>query len=187
MISKKIAGITAAVLAFSAFFASVLIVSKKAFSEKKENYDFKSDFFAMDTLVSVRSRSNITEDISEIFRDYQDSLDFNDEKSETFLLNENGYINASGILRNTVSKTLELNRDYGGLTDITIGRLTDLWNITGDNPSVPPENDIATALSSVGTENIILNGNDITLKNNAALDFGAVGKGAALEDRKSVV
>ena len=103
------------------------------------------------------------------------------KKSETFLLNENGYINASGILRNTVSKTLELNRDYGGLTDITIGRLTDLWNITGDNPSVPPENDIATALSSVGTENIILNGNDITLKNNAALDFGAVGKGAALD------
>ena len=47
MISKKIAGITAAVLAFSAFFASVLIVSKKAFSEKKENYDFKSDFFAI--------------------------------------------------------------------------------------------------------------------------------------------
>ena len=181
MISKKIAGITAAVLAFSAFFASVLIVSKKAFSEKKENYDFKSDFFAMDALVSVRSRSNITEDISEIFRDYQDSLNFNDEKSETFLLNENGYINASGILRNTVSKTLELNRDYGGLTDITIGRLTDLWNITGDNPSVPPENDIATALSSVGTENIILNGNDITLINNAALDFGAVGKGAALD------
>ena len=77
---------------------------------------------------------------------------------------ENGYINASGILRNTVSKTLELNRDYGGLTDITIGRLTDLWNITGGNPSVPPENDIATALSSIGTENIILNGNDITLK-----------------------
>ena len=33
----------------------------------------------------------------------------------------------------------------------------------------------------IGTENIILNGNDITLKNNAALDFGAVGKGAALD------
>lgn len=181
MFSKKIAGITVTILALSAFLAAVLIVSKKAFYKTNDNYDFKSDFFAMDTIVSVRSRSDITNNIAEIFKDYQDSLDCSNENSETYLLNKNGSSNASGILINTIRRTLELNNDYGVLTDITIGRLTDLWNVTGDNPSVPPKKDIKTALSTVGIENIKLNGNKVTLKSNAALDFGAVGKGAALD------
>lgn len=181
MFSKKIAGLTVTILALSAFFAAVLIVSKKAFYKTNENYNYNSDFFAMDTIVSVRSRSDITKNIAEIFKDYQDSLDCSDENSETFLLNKNGSSNASDILNNTVKQALNLNREYGSLTDITIGRLTALWNVTGDNPSVPPEKDIKTALYSVGIENIKLNGNKITLTNNAALDFGAVGKGAALD------
>lgn len=181
MFSKKIAGITVTILALSAFFAVVLILSKKAFYDANDNYDFKSDFFAMDTIVSVRSRSDITKNIAEIFKDYQDSLDCSNENSETFLINKNGSGNASSILNNTVMQTLKLNSEYGSLTDITIGRLTALWNITGVNPSIPMEKDIKTALSSVGIENIKLNGNKVTLTNNTALDFGAVGKGSTLD------
>lgn len=181
MFSKKFIRNTAWVLVFAAFIAAFLIVTKRTLSESSGGYDHKADFFAMDTVVSVRSQSDITKDIENIFSEYQNVLDCNSEESEVYRLNKTGSITASDILSETVSGVLNLNNEYGSLTDITVGRLTTLWNVTGENPAVPEESEIKTALETVGTDNIVTDGSEITLKNNAALDFGAVGKGAVLD------
>lgn len=181
MFSKKFIRNAALVLVFAAFLAAVFIVTKRTFSENSGGYDYKSDFFAMDTVVSVRSESDVTKDIQDIFSKYQNVLDCNNEDSEIYRLNQSGSITASDILSETVSNVLNLNSQYGSLTDITVGRLTSLWNVTGENPAVPEESEIKAALETVGTGNIVTDGNEITLKNNAALDFGAVGKGAVLD------
>lgn len=181
MFSKKFIRNTAWVLVFAAFIAAFLIVTKRTLSESSGGYDHKADFFAMDTVVSVRSQSDITKDIENIFSEYQNVLDCNSEESEVYRLNKTSSITASDILSETVSGVLNLNNEYGSLTDITVGRLTSLWNVTGENPAVPEESEIKTALETVGTDNIVTDGSEITLKNNAALDFGAVGKGAVLD------
>ena len=181
MFSKKFIRNAAWVLVFAAFIAAVLIVTKRTLSAKSGGYDHKADFFAMDTVVSVRSQSDITKDIENIFSEYQNVLDCNSEESEVYSLNHNGSITASDILSETVSGVQNLNSQYGSLTDITVGRLTTLWNVTGENPTVPEESEIKAALETVGTDNIVTDGNKITLKNNTALDFGAVGKGAVLD------
>lgn len=181
MFSKKFIRNAALVLVFAAFLAAVFIVTKRTFSENSGGYDYKADFFAMDTVVSVRSQSDITKDIQDIFSKYQNVLDCNNEDSEVYRLNQSGSITASDILSETVSDVLNLNSQYGSLTDITVGRLTSLWNVTGENPTVPEESVIKAALETVGNDNISVNGSEITLKNNAALDFGAVGKGAVLD------
>lgn len=181
MFSKKFIRNAALVLVFAAFLAAVFIVTKRTFSENSGGYDYKSDFFAMDTVVSVRSESDVTKDIQDIFSQYQNVLDCNNEDSEVYRLNQSGSITASDILSETVSGVLNLNSQYGSLTDITVGRLTALWNVTGENPTVPEESEIKAVLDTVGNDNISVNGSEITLKNNAALDFGAVGKGAVLD------
>lgn len=181
MFSKKIIRNIAYVIVFAAFIAAVVIVTKRALSESSGGYEHKADFFAMDTVVSVRSESDIAKDIQDIFNEYQSALDCNNEDSEVCRLNQSGSIAASDILSETIGSVLSLNSEYGSLTDITVGRLTTLWNVTGENPAVPEENGIKAALETVGTDNISVNGSEITLKNNAALDFGAVGKGAALD------
>lgn len=181
MFSKKIIRIAAFVLVFAALTATVFVVTKKTLPESSGGYDHSADFFAMDTVVSVRSQSDITKDIQDIFSGYQNALDCANENGEVYRLNQTGVITASDILSETVGSVLNLNSEYGSLTNITIGRLTQLWNVTGENPNVPEENEIKAALETVGNDNIAINGNRITLKNNTALDFGAVGKGAVLD------
>ena len=181
MFSKKFIRNAALVLVLATFLAAVFIVTKRTLYENSGGYDYKADFFAMDTVVSVRSESDVTKDIEDIFSQYQNVLDCNNEGSEVYRLNQTGSITASDILSETVSDVLNLNSQYGSLTDITVGRLTALWNVTGENPTVPEESEIKAALETVGTDNISINGDEIVLKNNAALDFGAVGKGAVLD------
>ncbi len=181
MFSKKFIRNAAWVMVFAAFSAAVFIVTKRTFSESSGGYDYKADFFAMDTVVSVRSQSDVTKGIQDIFSEYQNVLDCNSEDSEVYRLNQQGSITASDILSETVRSVLNLNSQYGSLTDITVGRLTSLWNVTGENPTVPEESEIKAALETVGTDNLVTDGSEITLKNNAALDFGAVGKGAVLD------
>lgn len=182
MFSKKYVRNIALILVCIALFAAIFIVSKRSLTGTSEKYNYKCDFFAMDTVVSVRSQSEITSDIMEIFKDYQNALDRNNEKSEVSVLNLGGSIAASDILSETVKNVLELNSEYGNLTDITIGRITKLWNVTAENPIVPEKSEINSLLETIGTENVVLNGSEITLKNNTNLDFGAVGKGASLDE-----
>ncbi len=181
MFSKKYVRNSALILVCLAFFVAVFIVSKNSLTGTIENYDYRTDFFAMDTVVSVRSQSDITGVISDIFKEYQSALDCNNENSETSKLNTDGIIIPSDILYKTISDTLLLNSKYGNLTDITIGRLTSLWNVTAEKPVVPEKELIESALNTINIENVALTEHEAKLKNGCAIDFGAVGKGAALD------
>lgn len=182
MFSKKIVKFSALAVVAVLFLTAAVIVTLRSFkSDQRNSYRFNSDFFAMDTIVSVRSQSDITSEVKEIFGQFQSALDCNDEKSETYLLNQNGLISASDTLCSTIESVMNLNEKYGNFTDITIGRLTALWNITAENPKVPQRSEIENALVTVGRENISVCGNNIFLSDGTALDFGAVGKGAALD------
>lgn len=65
-----------------------------------------------------------------------------------------------------------------GTFDITVGALSDLWDIT-DNPGVLPDAaQIQEALDTIGYEYIIINGNEVALTHEGTkLDLGAIAKG----------
>ncbi len=80
-------------------------------------------------------------------------------------------------------RSLELREQTSGLFDVTIGPLTALWNIMGDSPSVPPQEEIETALSLVG-EGIFLEQDkqEVYLQREGQrIDLGAVAKGCACD------
>ena len=79
-------------------------------------------------------------------------------------------------------KILKTAREYstlsGGVFDVTVGALTALWDVLGENPHIPDPADIEKARGTVDFNNILLGENTVTLKNPAArLDLGGIAKG----------
>lgn len=77
-----------------------------------------------------------------------------------------------------VTKALKVSKETNGLFDITVGRLTALWDFSNPEPKVPADADIQKALATVGYENVIVNKDTIQLKNPETwLELGAIAKG----------
>ncbi|MGI6722454.1 MAG: FAD:protein FMN transferase [Anaerovoracaceae bacterium] len=73
---------------------------------------------------------------------------------------------------------LEMSRDSGGKFDITVGRITDLWDFKSKNPKVPAADDIRAAVATVGYKQVKIKGNTVQLTNpETKIDLGAVAKG----------
>jgi thiamine biosynthesis lipoprotein len=103
-------------------------------------------------------------------------------------------INAANGSPVTVSpETAELIRegiDYGTLSsgqfDITIGKLSSLWDFS-ENPGIVPDADaIASAVSTIHYQNITVSGNTVTLNDpDAAIDLGGIAKGFIADKMKA--
>lgn len=66
----------------------------------------------------------------------------------------------------------------GGKFDITVGKLTDLWDFHAETPQIPDSAAIAQAVAAIDYHNVILDGNEVTLTNkDAAIDLGGIAKG----------
>lgn len=89
-------------------------------------------------------------------------------------------------------ETLELIQAgiyYGTLSegafDISIGALTDLWDITNNDGTIPDAADIEAAAATVGYEQINIAGNTINLTTpGMMLDLGGIAKGYAADAMK---
>ena len=102
-------------------------------------------------------------------------------------------INAAGGAPVTVhEETAELIKKglyYGDLSngkfDITIGKLSDLWDISTkalldqtDASMIPSDDEIKKALTTVDYQNVVVDGNTVTLKDpSAKIDLGGIAKG----------
>ena len=89
-------------------------------------------------------------------------------------------------------ETAELIRagiKYGELSDgsfdITIGALTDLWDIPNNTGDIPDEAAIRKAVDTVDYTQILVEGNSVTMKDpDAKLDLGGIAKGYAADQMK---
>ncbi|MGN0350489.1 MAG: FAD:protein FMN transferase [Roseburia sp.] len=91
---------------------------------------------------------------------------------------------------------LEKGIYYGDLSegnfDITIGKLSDLWNFStyallDEVPAsaVPTEAEIKEALKTVDYQGVVIDGNQVALKNpNAKIDLGGIAKGYIADQMK---
>lgn len=78
-------------------------------------------------------------------------------------------------LLKTGLKYCKLSR--GGF-DITVGKLSSLWNFSENEGTVPDKDLLADAVSTVGYQNISITGSTVTLQNpDTSIDLGAIAKG----------
>lgn len=161
--------IVLAVIVFIAFF--ILCVPKTS----------EIDFFSMDTLVSLTQQGGSIQDVKSRVLTLDKA--FSMYNGELHTLNNSTEIDnfVSNDLANIVSSTLELNEKFGDAIDISSGKLSLLWGISTDNPKLPTEVEILSALKTVGLHQITLEDNILSKPVNTMLDFGSVAKGYACD------
>lgn len=169
-----------AVAAFALLMMAIGAVTALWGSQEKVN---EKTIFAMDTVCTVKVRGGDPKDICDEIIRLDGIFDCHSVESEISKLNESGSAQLSTDARELISRSIQLSKKYPD-ADISIGAVTKLWDITGEDPKVPDDEKIALALKSCGYENIRLDGNLCTLDNAAQLDVGAVAKGYALDRAK---
>jgi thiamine biosynthesis lipoprotein len=148
-------------------------------SEKYESQSYAMSVYLTQTLTGSAAESAAKAN-EKLILDIENQLSATLPSSDVYILNQNG----KGTLGSCASEVLELAQYYTEYTDgafcFTLRRLTELWDIGGDNQRVPERSEISAALAESGTENISIDGDVIDL-NGCRIDFGGIAKGYALD------
>ncbi len=157
------------------------------------------NYFAMDTYITLKfgrekSSGGVLEEgyldevagrCEEIIRSVDGAISCHSKKSAAYALNLEIHEAEveNDILLSTMTTAEALADLTGGAYDFTLGRLTELWNVTGDRTEPPEQYEIDQALSHSGRDKYKLSGSRLT-KSDIALkfDFGGIGKGIAAQD-----
>ena len=154
------------------------------------NKTAETSFFAMNTYTAAQVKGQTADSDCEMIEKIVSRLDTEvlsrtSEDSLIYKINSSGEGRLDEAAAEYFSALLDVCEKSGGAFDITLGAVSDLWGF-GGNPSVPDEAALSETLSHSGCEKVNLSNGKITLGDpEAVLDFGAAGKGIALDAVKS--
>ena len=145
------------------------------------------DLFAMDTYMTLvaygeEADAALTE-CCQAINLLEAEISRTREGSDVDVLNRTGTWQGSGdgtdCTADILQKALRYSDETDGRFDVTIAPLVLLWNITGDTPYVPTQDEIDTLLPLVGSDHLHLSGNTAALDEGCSVDLGGIGKGYA--------
>lgn len=146
------------------------------------------DIFAMDTYMSLvaygKNASAALNGSVQAINALEAEISRTREGSDVDTLNKTGTWTGSAegtdATADILTQALQYSAETDGLFDVTIAPLVLLWNITGDTPCVPTQEEIDALLPLVGSDHLHLgSGNTATLDDGCAIDLGGIGKGYA--------
>ncbi len=92
------------------------------------------------------------------------------------------FVPISNVLRQLLTRSLELSATTRGAFDVTVGPISHLWRAAIKRNRLPDQKKIDLSLPSVGTNNLELNEQGVRLlQGGMQLDFGGIAKGAAAD------
>ena len=186
MKKKTIVALTAlflVVLGFALYFSS--------------NITAKITDYAMNTQITITakglgSKKAVEEAVKEVKRlDRLMSVTVKD--SDVYKINNTApytAVKVSDEVYSLIELALEVSRKTDGAFDITINPLSELWNISGENPIVPSEADIADCLNLVDYKCIELDSKNKTVmlkSDGMSITLGAIAKGYAADRVKDIL
>ncbi|MBR5562090.1 MAG: FAD:protein FMN transferase [Clostridia bacterium] len=154
------------------------------------NKTSEADFFSMKTYVTAKVTGYESDLCTDEIQKIVDNLDVNvlsrtAEDSLVSSVNKSGGGQLDIQTAAYVSLLLDVCEKSGGAFDFTLGAVSDLWKF-GSTPEIPDPNALADALSHSGYKKISLEGGNLVMQDKSAvLDFGASGKGIALDSVKA--
>ncbi len=192
--NKKISVLMVIILIFSALCGC---------SSPKENKVSKSGFY-FDTVITITlyntNSDSYINDCFDLAQKYENMFSNTIDSSDISKINSSAGQNAVTVSDDTITlinKAIHYSKLSNGALDITIGKLSDLWNFSEiskninndenitDSSVIPSENDINQAVSTIDYNGIVISGNDVMLKNpNSKLDLGAIAKGYIADKMK---
>lgn len=148
---------------------------------------------AMGTIVSANIYTTGENAVSEIFsllKQVETSyISWREGDSEIARLNSGAGnemgTEITGKLEEILLETLDISEKSNGALDPTIGEISRLWDIDGENPRVPAEHEITELLKTDGYKNVVCKNQKAILEADTSIDLGAVGKGIGCDEAKS--
>ena len=161
--------------------------------------------FYFDTIIQITLYGTTDEkyidDCFDMAKKYEDMLSNTVSYSEVSKINDAAgkeYVTVSDDTLELIKNGIEYGDTSDGRFDITIGKLSDLWNFSEiaentdskdnevDASVVPSDAQIQSELSHVNYRNIQINGNDVMLTDSKAkLDLGGIAKGFIADKMKA--
>lgn len=171
--------------------ASLLCTSQAAWGASEVNTYSKTDF-AMDTVVSetlYTTGEDITADVISALKDVEKNwISWTKESSQIYQINQNAG-NTTTVSDETAAylkQVLDLSKASDGAMDPTMGKVIRLWDIDGENPHIPAEDELNSLLENVGYDKVALDGNEVTMPEGVTLDLvRQVRELAVMQQRKS--
>lgn len=154
---------------------------------------YKTDFFAMDTFMSVIVQGEQAEQAAQQcerhIAELEQALSRTREDSEIWQINHAaGEAAAMPTAGGALLTAMEYARLTDGLYDPTVARLSDLWAIGTENARVPAQDEIDEALQSVGVDKLTAEqGNTFALRGGAQIDLGGIAKGIAADECAAIL
>ncbi len=111
---------------------------------------------------------------------YESMLSVTIEGSDVYKINHSsgGSVEVSADTIRILEKAIYYSELSNGLFDVSAGALTTLWGFGENRKTVPPIDEVAAAMETIGYKDIKIDGNFVTLlRPGAQLDFGAIAKG----------
>lgn len=164
---------------------ALIVISSFFLSERSNKFPLtEKSVIAMGTVVTekIYSENHGTEisDITSIINGLEDTISWRKENSAVALLNKEGKVK-NKYLGEVIYDMQGLSRLTEGKFDLTVGKVSRLWNIGEENERIPSEKEIKEALKTVGTDKVQAQGYTLTVSEGTLLDFGAIGKGYACD------
>lgn len=148
----------------------------------KEEPLSRTSFF-MDTVCTITLYDSADETLLdkafEICKEYETLFSRTVETSDVAKLNRmnEGMLEVHPATAELLTTALEYAELTGGKFDVTVGRLTSLWDFKAERPALPQQSEIESALSQVGYQNLSVEGTNVTVKGGIQLDLGGIAKG----------
>lgn len=87
-------------------------------------------------------------------------------------------VDVENVTRDVIEMAQLIAEESEGAFDITIGKVSELWDFHAEEPKLPDDEDIKTAVSHVDYGNVQIRGNEVSLADNEAeIDLGGIAKG----------
>ena len=178
------------VIPLTAVFVVIIAVSCVYALFFKTGEDSKTDV-AMGTVITVKAYGRHTSEGVESAVTAVKNLDSLISKtagnSDISKINADSSAMVNEKTVSVINKTLDVCKDSAGALDITVGNLSEMWDVGGDNQRVPSDEELQKGLSFVGYQNIKISGNSVSVPAGVHLDLGASGKGAGADEAVSAL
>ena len=157
-----------------------------------QDNSFEKTTYAMAATVNVKLEGKNCEEIAKAISDRiveceNREISRNISSSDVSKLNVQKSLEVSEKTAAFLNSLKSFSADCNGAVDVTIGELTKLWNIGGDNFKVPDDMSIKSALSGIGYEQIIIDNKKVSIGKNQTLDLGCAGKGIACDEALEII
>ena len=144
-------------------------------------YPLSSTQIMMDTVVTVTiydGDDDVLTGAMQLCKKYENLLSKTLQGSDVYKINHaNGQpVTVDDDTAELLRIALEIAQKSDGTFDPTVLPLVELWDVNNAT-TAPNDADIQAALTSVGYQSILLDGNVVTAKNGAKLDLGGIAKG----------